>query len=74
MTVGVLWEFFEYSAICGMGWDMQKDTIVNTIHSVALDTTRSDQGRHRRSGEHGGHPTARTWAWAAIWISGSSTR
>ena len=37
MTVGVLWEFFE----CGMdllfGTDMQKDFIVNTIHSCELD-------------------------------------
>ena len=37
MTIGVLWEFFE----CGMdlffGKDMQKDTVVQTIHSCELD-------------------------------------
>ena len=39
MTIGVIWEFFE----CGMdlffGFDMQKDTIVNSISSVMLDPT-----------------------------------
>ena len=43
MTVGVLWEFFEYTGDCVMGWDMQKDTIVNSIHTVELDTTRSNK-------------------------------
>ncbi len=42
MTIGVLWEFFE----CGMdqffGLDMQKDTIVHSIHSVMLDPTNSN--------------------------------
>lgn len=37
MTVGVLWEFFEF----GMDWffhmDMQKDFFVNTINTVALN-------------------------------------
>ncbi len=41
MTIGVLWEFFE----CGMdlifGTDMQKDFIVNTIHSCKLDPTQN---------------------------------
>ena len=43
MTIGVLWEFFE----CGMDMlfhsDMQKDTIVNAIYTVALDPTRSNK-------------------------------
>ena len=43
MTVGVLWEFFEYTGDLLMGWDMQKDTVVNSIHTVELDTTRSNK-------------------------------
>ena len=39
MTVGVLWEFFEYAADCLLGLDMQKDTIITGIGSVALDPT-----------------------------------
>lgn len=42
MTIGVLWEFFE----CGMdlffGTDMQKDTVIHHISSVALDKTNSN--------------------------------
>lgn len=37
MTVGVLWEFFEYGVDLFMGFDMQKDTVVASIHSVTLD-------------------------------------
>ena len=37
MTIGVLWEFFEFSADWLLHIDMQKDTIVHTINSVALD-------------------------------------
>ena len=43
MTVGVLWEFFEYSGDAFLGFDMQKDTIVHTIHTVELDETRSNK-------------------------------
>lgn len=43
MTIGVLWEFFEF----GMDWffhtDMQKDTVINALYTVALDTTRSNK-------------------------------
>ena len=43
MTIGVLWEFFEF----GMDWffhsDMQKDTVVNAIYTVELDPTRSNK-------------------------------
>ncbi len=37
MTVGVIWEFFEFfmDTVCSM--DMQKDTIVNSISSVMLN-------------------------------------
>lgn len=37
MTIGVLWEFFEFGMDCFFGLDMQKDTIVTSIHSVMLD-------------------------------------
>ena len=37
MTVGVLWEFFEYTMDSFFGFDMQKDTIIHTISSVMLD-------------------------------------
>ncbi len=37
MTVGVLWEFFEYGADLYLGTDMQKDTIIQTINSVDLN-------------------------------------
>lgn len=37
MTVGVLWEFFEFSADYFFRLDMQKDFIVNSISSVALN-------------------------------------
>ncbi|MFL2079781.1 hypothetical protein [Marinilactibacillus psychrotolerans] len=37
MTVGVMWEFFEYSADRWMNLDMQKDRIVQEISSVSID-------------------------------------
>ena len=37
MTIGVIWEFFECSMDMFFGLDMQKDTIVHSIHSVMLD-------------------------------------
>lgn len=36
MTIGVLWEMFEFGADFFLGTDMQKDFIVNRINSVAL--------------------------------------
>lgn len=33
MTVGVVWEFFEFGADMFFGKDMQKDTVVTAIHS-----------------------------------------
>ena len=42
MTVGVLWEFFEFSMDRLFEMDMQKDTIVRTISSVALDPTNQN--------------------------------
>ena len=37
MTVGVVWEFFEYGMDAFFGLDMQKDTIIHNINSVMLD-------------------------------------
>lgn len=37
MTIGVLWEFFEFSADQLLHIDMQKDTVIHTINSVSLD-------------------------------------
>lgn len=37
MTVGVIWEFFEFSMDSLFGLDMQKDWIVDTINSVKLN-------------------------------------
>lgn len=37
MTIGVLWEFFEYGADKIFSLDMQKDTIVETISSVSIN-------------------------------------
>lgn len=38
MTVGVLWEFFEYGMDVLFLTDMQKDTVLHSIASVALST------------------------------------
>ena len=37
MTIGVLWEFFEYTADHILLLDMQKDTVVHTVSSVLLN-------------------------------------
>ena len=37
MTIGVLWEFFEFGMDCIFLTDMQKDTVVNVISSVSLN-------------------------------------
>ena len=37
MTIGVIWEFFEFSMDQLLLMDMQKDTIINTISTVNLD-------------------------------------
>lgn len=41
MTVGVAWEFFEYTADTIFSTDMQKDTVVNKISSVNLTNTNA---------------------------------
>ncbi|MEE0264337.1 MAG: hypothetical protein UD936_01815 [Acutalibacteraceae bacterium] len=42
MTIGVLWEFFEFCCDQILGLDMQKDYIINTINTVSLDATRTN--------------------------------
>lgn len=37
MTIGVVWEFFEFGMDQIVGYDMQKDTVIHTIRSVTLD-------------------------------------
>ena len=43
MTVGVMWEFFEYGVDCFLGLDMQKDMVVTSIGSVMLDPTKGNK-------------------------------
>lgn len=48
MTVGVLWEFFEFGADQVMGTDMQKDFIVQNINSVSLNPDGLNNVEHVR--------------------------
>ncbi|MBQ4584009.1 MAG: hypothetical protein IJA94_03895 [Bacilli bacterium] len=43
MTIGVLWEFFEYSADYYVKLDMQKDKIITNINTVMLDPKNSNK-------------------------------
>ena len=43
MTIGVLWEFFEYGADHFLNLDMQKDTIVNKINSTTFDPNNENK-------------------------------
>lgn len=38
MTIGAVWEIFEFSMDCLFGADMQKDTVIHTISSITLNT------------------------------------
>ena len=42
MTIGVLWEFFEFGMDHFLAMDMQKDWVVNSFNSVMLDQTNSN--------------------------------
>lgn len=42
MTVGVLWEFFEFGADCFFRFDMQKDTLLSELSTVTLDPKSSN--------------------------------
>lgn len=43
MTIGVLWEFFEFGMDFFFQQDMQKDTVIHTISSSLLDPTMSNR-------------------------------
>ena len=43
MTIGVLWEFFEYGMDTFMKTDMQKDRIISTISSVELNENKENR-------------------------------
>ena len=43
MTIGVLWEFFEYGADYIFNLDMQKDTIVEKINSTTFDPLKENK-------------------------------
>jgi len=42
MTIGVLWEFFEFAADSFLGLDMQKDRVLTSFQSVLLDESMSN--------------------------------
>jgi hypothetical protein len=42
MTIGVLWEFFEFAMDMFAGTDMQKDTIINGYRDIGLIDTMKD--------------------------------
>ena len=42
MTIGVLWEFFEFFCDVLLGMDMQKDFVVSTVISTYLGTSTHD--------------------------------
>ena len=43
MTIGVLWEFFEFGMDNFFNLDMQKDTIITSISSTYIDPTHSNK-------------------------------
>ena len=42
MTIGVMWEFYEYAGDRLFVLDMQKDTVINEFNSVSLDETQNN--------------------------------
>ena len=42
MTIGVLWEFVEFGIDYFLNFDMQKDFIIKSIYTVALDSSESN--------------------------------
>lgn len=42
MTIGVLWEFFEYTADTYLKYDMQKDNVISTISTVTLNPEKAN--------------------------------
>ena len=43
MTIGILWEFFEFGCDLILHTDMQKDFVVNNIYSVALNPENNNK-------------------------------
>ena len=43
MTIGIIWEFFEYGMDKILGYDMQKDEYVSKINTVTLDPAQSNK-------------------------------
>ena len=43
MTIGVLWEVFAFGMDFFFHTDMQKDTVINAVYTVALDPTRTNK-------------------------------
>ena len=46
MTIGVLWEFFEYGMDTFFGMDMQKDTWVSVVNTVSLNPEGKNSAVH----------------------------
>ena len=69
MTVGVLWEFFEFGMDRVFHLDMQKDTVVQSITSVMLDPTNSNTPI-TIDGIHSVAVNGTDLALTGIWISG----
>ena len=46
MTIGVLWEFFEYSADTVLRTDMQKDVLKNAINTVSIPNSLGEKVTH----------------------------
>lgn len=42
MTIGVIWEIFEFSMDTLYHFDMQKDTVIHSIHTVSLDPLKDN--------------------------------
>lgn len=42
MTIGVLWEFYEYAGDSLLTLDMQKDTVIHEFNTVSLDETHDN--------------------------------
>lgn len=49
MTIGILWEFFEWGMDCWFGMDMQKDTILAGFNTVNLDPAGGNTAYHVRN-------------------------
>lgn len=43
MTIGIIWEFFEYGMDNTFNYDMQKDEYINEINTVTLDPAQSNK-------------------------------